>query len=155
MSFSLQIETSPPLAAGFSNTGMTCGDFERGLILNINKPAGWTSFDVIRRLRHLTGCRKIGHGGTLDPMARGVLLVCTGKATKAFDSLLLLEKEYEGTIQLGIQTDTDDVEGRILNRSTVPDFIDEEIRGALCRFEGEIEQIPPAYSALKKKGKPL
>jgi len=155
MSFPLQIEAPPQRAAGSFKSRMTCDDFERGLILNVNKPGGWTSFDVIRRLRHLTGCRKIGHGGTLDPMARGVLLVCTGKATKEFDNLLVLEKEYEGTIELGIETDTDDIEGRVLKRSWVPDFDAGEISRALGRFEGEIDQIPPAYSAVKIKGKPL
>jgi len=163
MSFSLQIEASPlkigragpPLAAGSFNARMTGDDFERGLILNINKPGGWTSFDVIRRIRRMTGFRKIGHGGTLDPMARGVLLICTGKATKEFDRLLLLEKVYEGTIELGIQTDTDDIEGRVLGRSPVPAFDSDTIREALSRFNGEVEQIPPAFSAVKMKGKPL
>jgi len=130
-------------------------DFNEGVILNVNKPSGLTSFGVVRKIRGWTRCKKVGHAGTLDPGATGVLLVVTGKATKKVDQLMGLEKEYKGTILLGITTDTDDAEGRIIEEKEVSPFSEDKINKVLKGFTGEIEQIPPMYSALKINGQPL
>ena len=111
-----------------------------------------TSFGVVAKIRAWTHCKKVGHAGTLDPFASGVLLVCTGKATKRVSELMELEKEYEGVIELGKITETDDIEGKILQRRPVPSFSLEDIKSVLKKFVGEIDQIPPMYSALKKNG---
>jgi tRNA pseudouridine55 synthase len=130
-------------------------NFEAGEILNIDKPARMTSFGVIERIRKWTQCRKIGHAGTLDPLATGVLLVCTGLATKRVSELVDLEKEYEGIVELGKITETDDAEGRILKQNRVPRFSTDELMTVLTRFTGEIKQVPPMYSAIKKNGRRL
>lgn len=130
-------------------------DFKTGEILNIDKPSGMTSFGVVERIRRWSGCRKVGHAGTLDPLATGVLLICTGLATKRVAELMELEKVYEGTIELGKTTETDDAEGRVLRQFPVPSFSEEQIISIMKRFEGEIEQIPPMYSAIKKNGRRL
>lgn len=127
-------------------------DFETGEVLNIDKPLGMTSFGVVERIRRWTGCRKVGHAGTLDPLATGVLLVCTGRATKRVSEFMDLEKEYEGIVELGRATDTDDAEGKIIEEHPVPDFSEEEIESSLNSFRGTIDQTPPLYSALKKNG---
>jgi tRNA pseudouridine55 synthase len=130
-------------------------DFKRGVILNIDKPVGWTSFNVVRRIRSLINVKKVGHSGTLDPMAVGVLLICTGKATKRVPELLELEKEYLAEILLGIQTDTLDITGRTTATSKIPDHLDSLLPEILPQFVGDIQQIPPIFSAIKQKGKPL
>ena len=130
-------------------------DFEAGEILNVDKPEGITSFGVVERIRQWTRCRKVGHAGTLDPLASGVLLVCTGLATKRVSEFMALEKEYEGTVVLGKTTETDDAEGKILQIAHVPAFTEENITSTLRRFEGEIDQVPPMYSALKRNGRRL
>lgn len=130
-------------------------NFEAGEILNIDKPAGMTSFGVVERIRKWTQCRKIGHAGTLDPLATGVLLVCTGLATKRVSELMDLEKEYEGIVELGKTTETDDAEGRVLKQNHVPLFSTDELMTVLTNFTGEIEQVPPMYSAIKKNGRRL
>jgi tRNA pseudouridine55 synthase len=130
-------------------------DFDRGVILNIDKPAGWTSFDVVRRIRSLTKTKKVGHSGTLDPMAVGVLLICTGKATKRVPELLEMEKEYEAEILLGIETDTLDITGETVSISDIPDHLKQQLPAILSQFTGDILQIPPMVSALKKDGRPL
>ncbi len=126
-----------------------------GTVISINKPAGWTSFDVIRWIRRGTGIRKVGHAGTLDPMATGVLLVCTGGSTKKVPQLLELSKTYDGTIELGKTTDTDDSDGAVIDEREVPFFSEPELRTVLDEFIGEINQIPPMYSAIKKNGRRL
>lgn len=130
-------------------------DFQRGVILNIDKPAGWTSFDVVRKVRSLTNVKKVGHSGTLDPMAVGVLLVCTGKATKRVQQLQELEKEYEAEILLGVETDTLDITGNTVTITPVPDQLGSMLPKILSHFIGDILQVPPMVSALKKEGKPL
>jgi tRNA pseudouridine55 synthase len=130
-------------------------DFDRGVILNIDKPAGWTSFDVVRRIRALTKARKAGHSGTLDPMAVGVLLICTGKSTKRVMELQALEKEYEADILLGIQTDSLDITGNTVASSYIPERWQQQLPKILQEFVGDILQVPPMVSALKKDGKPL
>ena len=130
-------------------------DFQRGVILNVNKPAGWTSFDVVRKVRSLTKIKKIGHSGTLDPMATGVLLICTGKATRRVSELMNYDKEYVATIRLGIETDTLDITGKTIKSAAIPDNLDKRLSGVCHKFVGDIQQIPPMVSALKLHGKPL
>ncbi len=123
-------------------------------IVIVDKPAGWTSQDVTARLRRVFGTRRIGHGGTLDPMATGVLPVFVGRATRGVEFFEHAEKTYETELLLGITTDTEDVTGTVLARrpvSVTPEQADE----VLARFRGEIWQVPPMYSALKVNGQKL
>lgn len=124
-------------------------------LLNINKPKGLTSHDVVNRVRKLSGQRKVGHTGTLDPMATGVLLVCLGQATRLVEYLNGGHKQYLATIRFGVTTDTLDVEGKITARSDASFLTSEQLRKILPAFLGEIEQTPPVFSALKKNGQPL
>jgi tRNA pseudouridine55 synthase len=123
-------------------------------LLVIDKPAGLTSHDVVARVRQLLGVRRVGHGGTLDPDATGVLLVAVGQATRFFPYLSKEDKVYEGTIRLGFATDTYDASGRPSTEES-PDFPDYEgLAEAMKNFEGRILQMPPSYSAKKLGGKP-
>jgi tRNA pseudouridine55 synthase len=122
-------------------------------ILNVNKPRGMTSYDVIRRLKPLLQGEKIGHAGTLDPLAQGVLLVLIGAATKIADYLQAREKEYEAEVRLGVRTDTDDVMGRLLEERPVRNIDREQLAEVIARFQGQIKQVPPAFSALKVGGR--
>ena len=140
---------------GMRKESLSLFDFEAGEILNIDKPVGMTSFRVVEKIRRWTHCKKVGHAGTLDPLATGVLLVCTGLATKQVSELMEWEKVYEGTVALGKTTDTDDAEGKILQVVSVPAFSVDDILLVLKEFEGDIEQIPPMYSALKVNGRRL
>ncbi len=124
-------------------------------VLNIRKPVGWTSHDVVQRLRRLLGIRKVGHAGTLDPTATGVLPVLLGKGTKIANYLLEWEKEYTAILRLGQSTDTQDASGTVI-QEIAPDTLSEEhIRSVVKEFQGEIQQIPPMYSAVKVNGQPL
>ena len=123
-------------------------------IIVINKEKGFTSHDVVAKMRRILGTRKIGHTGTLDPEAAGVLPVCIGKATKVCDMILNSDKEYIAEIKFGITTDTQDIFGNILEEKSVS-LSKDEIENAVMSFEGEIEQIPPMYSAVKIGGKKL
>ncbi len=123
-------------------------------VVVINKEKGYTSFDVVACLRRILSTRKIGHTGTLDPDAVGVLPVCVGTATKAVDLLTATEKEYIATVQLGSETDTQDASGTVL-RSCEASVTEEDIRRVAQEFVGEISQIPPMYSAIKQDGKKL
>ena len=123
-------------------------------ILSVDKPAGWTSFDVLAKLRGALGTRKLGHSGTLDPLATGVLAVFIGKATSAADRQLDHDKTYEATLRLGLRTDTGDVTGTVLE--TAPVTVGEaELRAVLPQFTGAQMQLPPMYSAVKINGQPL
>jgi tRNA pseudouridine55 synthase len=126
--------------------------FEQGQVLLIDKPFKWTSFDVIQKLRKIIGIRKIGHAGTLDPLATGLLIICTGKFTKRINEYMAQEKEYTGTITLGATTPTYDLESTPENFKPVEHITDEAIQTAIKKFIGEIEQIPPAHSAIKVGG---
>jgi tRNA pseudouridine55 synthase len=126
-----------------------------GGLLNIDKPAGWTSHDVVAKFRSLLNVRRIGHTGTLDPMATGVLLLCVGATTKMARFLVGLEKEYLGTMRLGAESDTLDGQGRISRGSEPLSPTDVEIREVFQRFTGKLRQIPPMYSAVKHRGQPL
>lgn len=123
-------------------------------IINVYKEAGYTSFDVVARLRGILKVKKIGHTGTLDPDATGVLPVCVGKATKVCDMLTDKDKVYECVMKLGVETDTYDMSGRILERKSVT-ATEAEIVNAINSFVGDIMQVPPMYSALKVNGKKL
>lgn len=124
-------------------------------ILNIYKEKDWTSFDVVAKLRTILKERKIGHTGTLDPDAEGVLPICIGRATKAVERLMDHDKEYETVLLLGRRTDTGDLSGKVLIEAIVPELTEEAIREAAARFVPGYAQIPPMYSALKVNGKRL
>ena len=126
-----------------------------GLILNVCKPQGITSFGVVRKIKHALSVKKVGHAGTLDPMAEGVLIVMVGKATKRAVEFESLTKEYDALIRLGISTDTYDITGNILSERDCSHISEDTINSALRDFIGEIEQIPPMYSALKIDGRKL
>lgn len=128
---------------------------QEGGLLTIDKPAEWTSHDVVARFRSLLKIRQIGHTGTLDPMATGVLVLCVGAATKMARFLVGLEKEYLGTMHLGASSDTLDAEGRISTRVERIGSSREEIEEVFRRFTGRLQQIPPMYSAVKHRGQPL
>ena len=125
--------------------------------LNIDKPAGVTSFDVVRAVRRASGVRRVGHAGTLDPMATGVLPVAVGDATRLVDALVGARKRYVGEVTLGVETDTDDADGEVTahaGSAAVAAIDTAAIEAALAAFEGEHEQLPPAYSAIKRAGVP-
>ena len=130
-------------------------DVQLSGILNVDKPPGMTSHDVVDEIRRLAGQRKVGHAGTLDPMATGVLLVCLGKATRVAEYLMQGRKRYRAGIVLGATTDTYDAEGQITSGSGETDYTRDEIQAALTPFVGNIEQVPPMYSAIKREGQPL
>lgn len=123
-------------------------------IINVYKEAGYTSFDVVARLRGILKIRKIGHTGTLDPAAVGVLPVCVGRATKVVDLLTDKDKEYETAMLLGVETDTQDMTGRVLS-SREADLSEDQVEEVIQSYVGEIFQIPPMYSALKVNGQKL
>ena len=123
-------------------------------ILLIDKPAGWTSMDVCARLRGVFKERRVGHSGTLDPMATGLLVVFLGRATRAVEFAEADEKTYEAAIRLGLTTDTQDITGTVLSSCEV-DITEEQFDAALEKFRGDILQVPPMYSAIKVEGKPL
>lgn len=124
-------------------------------IINVYKEQGYTSFDVVAKLRGICGQKKIGHTGTLDPDAEGVLLVCLGKATKVCDMLTDRDKEYQAVMLLGIETDTQDTGGQILKERSIDGITESQIRDVVSGFSGEQQQIPPMYSALKVNGQKL
>jgi tRNA pseudouridine55 synthase len=123
-------------------------------LLIINKPSGWTSFDVVAKIRNKLGVKKVGHTGTLDPMATGVLVLCLGKATKLAQEITGTDKEYTGEITLGATSDTDDAEGKIsqIKNYELKITNSKEIQNVLKQFQGTIQQVPPIFSAKKIKG---
>ncbi len=123
-----------------------------GLVV-VDKPAGWTSHDVVARTRRLAGTRKVGHAGTLDPMATGVLLLGVGRATRLLGHLQLADKEYLATMRLGRTTVTDDAEGDLVERTDASGVTDDAIRAAVLPLTGDIEQVPTAVSAIKVDGR--
>lgn len=123
-------------------------------ILNINKPLGMSSFDVVRKIKAIAKTKKVGHTGTLDPEASGVLPICIGNATKLVDYIMSDYKIYRVELMLGITTDTYDREGKVIKNSPV-DLEVEEVKNVIKEFEGNIDQIPPMYSALKVNGQRL
>ncbi len=130
-------------------------EFEAGVFC-IDKPAGVSSFAMVSGIRRVLKIKKVGHAGTLDPFATGLLVICVGrKATRHIDSFMVGDKEYIATLCLGIQTETLDPEGEITARTPVGELSADQIHQCLTGFQGEQQQIPPVYSALKHKGKPL
>lgn len=134
---------------------MEYSDDMRDGILVVDKPAGMTSFDVIRKLRTILGIRKMGHAGTLDPMATGLLILGVGKGTKELASLIKMDKTYEAKILLGVGTDTGDIEGKVVSESDVREISDESIANAVQELVGTHTIPVPAYSAIKRNGQPL
>ena len=134
-------------------------DFKSGTILSFDKPLEWTSFGLVNKVRYLL-CKhigekklKVGHAGTLDPLATGVLIICTGKATKQIDTLQAKTKEYIATLQLGATTPSFDLETEVDATYPTAHITEEKVKEALTRFIGRIEQVPPSYSACKVDGK--
>jgi tRNA pseudouridine55 synthase len=127
--------------------------FSDGQVLLINKPLEWTSFDVVRKLRAQMKIKKVGHAGTLDPLATGMLILCTGKFTKRINEYMAQEKEYTGTITLGSTTPTYDLESEPENFKEYASITPEQIEAVTLQFTGEIMQVPPIHSAIKKDGK--
>ena len=124
-------------------------------VLLVDKPRDHTSHDVIARLRGKLRMRKIGHAGTLDPMATGLLVVLVGKATRVSQYIISLDKEYEGTIELGKTTDSQDADGQTMETRPVPALTEDEVRAAMQGFLGDQYQTPPMFSAIKIDGVPL
>jgi tRNA pseudouridine55 synthase len=129
-------------------------EHEHGVVV-VDKPIGPTSFAIVRTARRLTGIRKIGHGGTLDPLASGVLPLCLGEATKLAQFLLDADKEYQATVRFGAETDTYDAAGVVTATASTEGLSEARVRDALAGFVGEQQQVPPMFSALKRDGKPL
>ena len=130
-------------------------NFSEGEIILLNKPSGPTSFQVVNRIKKITGEKKVGHCGTLDPLASGLMILCTGKKTKMMDNFINLDKTYSGIIRLGFKSSSMDSETE-LEKISLPEDIDQQkIMNARRKFIGEIEQTPPMYSAIKIKGKKL
>lgn len=124
-------------------------------VLVLDKPKDLSSTEAVERIKRSLKIRKAGHGGTLDPFATGVLPICLGKGTKIAQFILGGDKVYEGAFELGMVTDTYDLTGKVVEKNPVPDLSEEEIQRAMAEFLGEIEQVPPPYSAAKYKGRPL
>jgi len=122
--------------------------------LNLNKPPGWTSHDCVAKVRRLLSLRRVGHAGTLDPAATGVLPIAVGKATRLLQ-FLCPDKAYRATIRFGLRTATDDLEGEILSQAPVPWLTLESVQALLPTFQGEIQQVPPQYSAIQVQGQRL
>ena len=129
--------------------------FEEGKVLLFDKPLQWTSFDLVRKVRNLIRIKKVGHAGTLDPLATGLLIVCTGKFTKKINEYMGMEKEYVGTFTLGSTTPSYDLETEPTDFKDTAHLTEEVIIEATKQFTGDIMQMPPQHSAIKKDGKPL
>jgi tRNA pseudouridine55 synthase len=126
--------------------------FLEGRVLLMDKPLHWTSFKMIRRVRGLTYVQKVGHAGTLDPLATGLLIICTGKCTKQINDYMGMNKEYTGTLVLGATTATYDLESEPENFKSIDHITEDQIQKATLQFIGEISQLPPQHSAIKKDG---
>lgn len=127
--------------------------FEEGQVLLIDKPLEWTSFDVVRKIRGLIKIKKVGHAGTLDPLATGMLILCTGKFTKRINEYMAQEKEYTGTFTFGATTPTYDLESEPVNFKDYSTVTPEQLQAVAQQFTGELLQVPPMHSAIKKDGK--
>lgn len=128
---------------------------DEGSVLLVAKPKGWTSFDVVNKIRHLLHVKKVGHAGTLDPMATGLLIVCTGRKTREIEQYQGLEKEYVVSIELGARTASYDLETPVIERRDIDHVTETAVRTVLREFEGFQTQLPPMWSAVKVAGKPL
>lgn len=130
-------------------------EYLNGKVLLIDKPLEWTSFDAVKKVRGLTKVSKVGHAGTLDPLATGLLIICTGKFTKKINEYMAQEKEYTGTFTLGAVTPTYDLESDPIEQRPIDDITMDQLQAATIPFTGEIMQVPPAHSAIKKDGVPV
>ncbi len=129
--------------------------FSAGVFL-VDKPSGASSFSLVRHVRRLLGIKKVGHAGTLDPFATGLLIICAGRpATRLIERFMAGRKKYRAVLQLGVETDTMDPEGKVVRTAPVPDLTEEAIQNCLKMFTGRLKQVPPPFSAVKYKGKPL
>jgi tRNA pseudouridine55 synthase len=126
--------------------------FEEGQVLLINKPLEWTSFDVVRKIRNAIKIKKVGHAGTLDPLATGLLILCTGKFTKRINEYMAQEKEYTGTFTFGATTPTYDLESEPTDFKDHSSITPEQLQAIAQQFTGDIMQVPPMHSAIKKDG---
>ena len=135
-----------------SKTTLADFDFETGEVLLVDKPLTWTSFDVVRKVKNALGIKKIGHAGTLDPLATGLLILCTGRKTKDIDQIQAQEKEYVGTFRLGETTSSFDLETAVDLVRPYAHLTDAEITAAILPFIGTIQQTPPLFSAVKIDG---
>lgn len=126
---------------------------EEARVLLVNKPYEWTSFDVVNKLRYRLKVKKVGHAGTLDPLATGLLIICTGKMTKRIEEFMGLEKEYTGTFVLGQTTPSHDLETAVQDQRDISGLTEEMIRSATKNFTGKISQLPPAHSAIRVGGR--
>ncbi len=124
-------------------------------VLLVDKPRGWTSHDVVAAVRGRFRLRKVGHGGTLDPMATGLLVLLIGRATRLSDRFMNADKAYEGVFRLGVETDTEDADGTVTAERDPSGVTEEAVRAALARRTGDIWQVPPMISAIKRAGQPL
>lgn len=131
---------------------LTKQQFEEGQVLLIDKPLRWTSFDAVRKIRNNIGIKKVGHAGTLDPLATGLLIICTGKFTKKINEYMGMPKQYTGTITIGSTTPTFDLESEPENFVEYSTISNEQIVEATKQFVGDILQMPPQHSAIKKNG---
>lgn len=145
----------PLMPAGWSPPASTGPEPARSGILVVDKPAGRTSHDVVQAVRRASGVRRVGHAGTLDPLATGVLVVCLGSATRVIEEIQSAPKSYTARILLGVSTTTYDAEGEVVDRRDAADVTREAAIDALSRFRGVIEQVPPMYSAVKHQGRRL
>src|SRR4051812_31102979 len=151
----MQARTPKTMKTAATSSGSRPGGAAIDAVLVIDKPIGPTSFDVVRRVRRAVGARRVGHGGTLDPAASGVLPICLGEATKLAQFLLDADKQYDFSVCFGVETDTDDAAGAVTARSDASAIDEAAVRRALAPFRGAISQVPPIYSALKREGRPL
>ena len=126
-----------------------------GQVILIDKPLKWTSFDIIKKVRYQTRIAKVGHAGTLDPLATGLLIVCTGKFTKQINDYMGMEKEYTGTITLGATTPTFDLESEPTKITSLENITPQKVLDTTAQFTGAIMQMPPMHSAIKKDGQRL
>ena len=122
------------------------------MIINIDKPVGWTSFDIVKKVKRITGHKKVGHGGTLDPFASGVLILGTENDTKNLTEITKSNKSYQAELLLGVKTNTLDPEGEIADKKLVPTLSDDILRKTMKTFKGKQKQIPPMFSAKKRGG---
>lgn len=128
-------------------------NFSAGQVILIDKPLEWTSFDVVKKVRNLIRIKKVGHAGTLDPLATGLLILCTGKKTKSIESFMAEEKEYTGTFVIGQETPTYDLESEVTSSRDISKITLNDLEKARQKFVGEIDQVPPMHSAIKVGGR--
>lgn len=148
-------ETTPVAPAAVVRRGAAIRAGVAEAVLLIDKPKGWSSFDVIRRLRRVLGVRKIGHAGTLDPMATGLLICCVGRATKQVSGFMGLDKTYVGRVRLGQRTPSHDAETEVVEERPIHELTPDRIEAAMAGLTGIQDQVPPMYSAVKVDGERL